>query len=1083
MRLLILGMHRSGTSAVGRLLVALGVPTAPEPSLIGSDPTNPYGHYEVRALTDFNDLLLADLGGHWSGPPEVTREAVERLGEAGRADEARALLAEHLPDDGWFWKDPRLCVLLPFWRGLVEPYATVVVYRHPAEVAASLERRNGLPLGYGAILWERYMRDVLVHADGATSFVLGYEQLVADPAAAVDPLHAFLTEHGLVTGPVPEAAAAAVDPQVRHHRRSGDGALSDAQVELLDILDRLDGEGGHDFPALGAPTPGADAAIAVRAVDGPLIDAGMHAQDEIGALLKEVDRLEGDLAEAHSTAQAHVDRLQRELEGTRKRAQAEIDRLESEQRDLHTRAKALLAALHQERTTVSSLTDEVAHLRAAKAAAEVASAEAQAQATVLQQAIDTETSSTAYRAVRTLRSGVNKALPEGTRRRRAYTATVAGVVGAGQRLRSAGTVRSPALPAVVLADPPDPAAAVVIPVYGQRDTTHRCLESIARAGGTPMQRVVVVDDASPDDTPEYLAGCSGLHVVTNSSNQGFLRSTNAGVAASGDSPFVVLLNNDTEVTPGWLEALLAPFEDPSVGAVGAKLVYPDGRLQEAGSIVWRDGTGWNYGRGDDPARYPYGHVREVDYCSAACLAVRRDLWDRLGGFDERFVPAYYEDTDLCFAIRQAGYRVVYQPAAVVVHHEGVSHGTDTDTGGKANQVRNRDTFVAKWAPQLALQHPPDPANVGRASDRRTGPSVLVVDNQVPAPDRDSGSLRMSLILRMLVELGWRVRFLPMNRFVHPPYGERLQQMGIEVVHGPVENETYLDEIGTNLDLVVLSRPLVALNALQAVREGAHQAIVVYDMVDFHGLRAERGHSVGAHGGAADAAEAVSELECTLVRHTDATFAISERERDLVAALEPAARILTLPNVHDAPPSAAAFGERHGLLFVGSWHHPPNRDAIAHLVNDLMPLLRDELAGVELLIAGSDVPPDLGAAPDVRVLGWLPDLGQVFDRVRLSVAPLRYGAGLKGKVGDSLVRGVPVVTTSIGAEGFEPADDFGLVVADDPAGFCAAVAGLYRDEERWTACADAGRAAVLAAYGYDAVRDKLAGALAALVGER
>ena len=1048
--------------------------------MIGSDASNPYGHYEVRALTDFNDRLLADLDGHWSGPPEVTPEAVERLDALGRTAEARALLAEHLGEDGWFWKDPRLCVLLPFWAPLVQSYAAVVVYRHPSEVAASLNRRNGLPLGYGALLWERYMRDVLVHGDGATSFVLGYEQLVADPAAAVGPLHAFLAERGLVRGPVPEAAAAAVDPEVRHHRRSGDGTLSDAQAELLGVLDRLDMTGGQDFPAPGPPTPGADAAIAIRAVDGPLIDDREHAYEVVDWLRREIDRLEGDLAVAHSTAHGHVDRLQHELEGTQKRAQAEIDRLEGEQADLYSRIAALESSLHQERTTVASLTDHIEHMRAGVAAAEMASAEWRAQALMLQQAIDAESGSTAYRAVRSLRSGVNKALPAGTRRRRAYSGSIAGLAIAAERMRGAKPNRSPARPAVALADPTDVAATVVIPVYGQRDTTHRCLESVARAGGDVAQRVVVVDDASPDDTPEYLAGCSGLHVVTNSANQGFLRSTNAGVTASGDSPFVVLLNNDTEVTPGWLDALLAPFEDPSVGAVGARLLYPDGRLQEAGSIVWSDGSGWNYGRGDDPHRYPYGHVREVDYCSAACLAVRRELWDRLGGFDERFAPAYYEDTDLCFAIRQAGFRVLYQPAAVVVHDEGVSHGTDEESGGKANQVRNRGAFVDKWAPQLALQHPPDPARVRRASDRRTGPSVLVVDNQVPAPDRDSGSLRMSLLLQMLAELGWRVRLLPMNRFLHASYGEHLQQMGIEVVHGSVENEAYLDEVGADLDLVVLSRPIVAVNTLQAVRERAPAAVVVYDMVDFHGLRAERGHSVGAQG---SAAEAVSELERTLVRHSDATFAISDRERDLMASLEPAARILTMPNVHDSPASTTAFGDRHGLLFVGSWHHPPNRDAIAHLVGDLMPLLREELPGVELLIAGSDVPADVGGAPDVRVLGWLPDLGEVFDRVRLSVAPLRYGAGLKGKVGDSLVRGVPVVTTSVGAEGFDAGDDFRLVVADDPAGFCAAVADLYRDEERWTACAKAGRAAVLDVYGYDAVRDRLAAALAALVGQR
>ena len=163
----------------------------------------------------------------------------------------------------------------------------------------------------------------------------------------------------------------------------------------------------------------------------------------------------------------------------------------------------------------------------------------------------------------------------------------------------------------------------------------------------------------------------------------------------------MLLNNDTEPQPGWLEALLAIAErDPATGAVGAKLVYPDGRLQEAGGIVFADASGWNYGRGGDPNDPRFSFVREVDYCSAACLLVPRAVWDEVGGFDERYAPAYYEDTDLCFAVRERGLKVVYQPAAVIVHHEGATAGTDTATGFKQHQVTNRERFRAKWADAL-----------------------------------------------------------------------------------------------------------------------------------------------------------------------------------------------------------------------------------------------------------------------------------------------------------------------------------------------------------------------------------------------
>jgi glycosyltransferase involved in cell wall biosynthesis len=264
--------------------------------------------------------------------------------------------------------------------------------------------------------------------------------------------------------------------------------------------------------------------------------------------------------------------------------------------------------------------------------------------------------------------------------------------------------------------------------------------------------------------------------------------------------------------------------------------------------------------------------------------------------------------------------------------------------------------------------------------------------------------------------------------------------------------------------------------LQLVRERAPQAALVYDMVDAHGLREKRRSSLD--GGHIDlSAQALRELELLLVRHADMTLAISDDERDLMGGAAPGATIVTIPNVHDAPESPSTFAERAGLLFVGSWNHPPNRDAISHLIGELMPVVRARLPDVGLTIVGSDVPARIAEGEaGVEVLGWLPDLGEIFDRVRLSVAPLRYGAGLKGKVGDSLVRGVPVVTTSVGAEGFDAGSAQGLAVADRVDGFVDEIVNLYTDEDRWTQMARAGRAGTLAVYGYGAVRDRLADAL-------
>ena len=181
--------------------------------------------------------------------------------------------------------------------------------------------------------------------------------------------------------------------------------------------------------------------------------------------------------------------------------------------------------------------------------------------------------------------------------------------------------------------------------------------------------------------------------------------------------YVVLLNNDTEVTGDWLDALMRVFETrPDAGLVGSKLIYPDGSLQEAGGIVWQDGGAWNYGRGDDASRPAYNYVRETDYCSAASVMLPTELWKALGGFDLRYIPAYCEDSDLAFRVREAGYKVYVQPKSVVVHHEGKSNGTDTAAGIKHYQVLNHRKLVERWGAVFA-GHRPNGVDVFRARER------------------------------------------------------------------------------------------------------------------------------------------------------------------------------------------------------------------------------------------------------------------------------------------------------------------------------------------------------------------------------
>ncbi len=208
---------------------------------------------------------------------------------------------------------------------------------------------------------------------------------------------------------------------------------------------------------------------------------------------------------------------------------------------------------------------------------------------------------------------------------------------------------------------------VIIPVFNQLQFTQSSLASIQDNQADQSLEVIVVDDSSTDGTEETLPRIPGLVYLRNEENVGFVASCNRG-AAKARGNYLVFLNNDTVVTAGWLSALHETFQfEPHAGLVGSKLIYPDGRLQEAGGIIWRDGSGWNRGKFDDPEKPEYNFLREVDYCSAASLMIPRSLFHELGGFDPQYAPGYYEDTDIAFKVRSRGLKVLYQPLSQVIH--------------------------------------------------------------------------------------------------------------------------------------------------------------------------------------------------------------------------------------------------------------------------------------------------------------------------------------------------------------------------------------------------------------------------------
>jgi GT2 family glycosyltransferase/glycosyltransferase involved in cell wall biosynthesis len=602
---------------------------------------------------------------------------------------------------------------------------------------------------------------------------------------------------------------------------------------------------------------------------------------------------------------------------------------------------------------------------------------------------------------------------------------------------------------------PAPRASIVIPALNGFAHTYACLASIMERTGDVPYEVIVVDDGSTDQTRHLERVATGVRVIRFVQNRGFIAACNGG-AEEARGEFVVFVNNDVLVSQGWLAALLEPFGESggagtgAVGLVGAKLVYPDGRLQEAGGITFRDGSGWNYGRADDPDDPRYEFRCDAHYCSGACLAIPRELFRQLGGFDVRYTPMYYEDVDLAFAVRAAGRRVVYQPACLIVHAEGGTAGTDTGSGAKRYQVVNQAKFTAKWANEVGrLPAPNSDPDVARYRD--TGPHVLILDAYTPRPDHDAGSVRMLHLCHILRRLGCHVTFLPENLAYDGAYTRALQDAGVEALYQPYVRSVgdHLKRAGARYEVVIASRVHVAAAVIDAVRRYCPRARRVFDTVDLHFLREARRAAVagGRREGESDRLKA---RELAVARACDVTLVVSEAERDLLAREAPDLAVEVVSLIETPQPTTTPFAARSGILFVGNFQHPPNCDAVEDYLRRIHPIVRQRLPDATFTVIGDHVPDSLRRLADdgVRFTGPVPDLRPYFASARLSVAPLRYGAGIKGKVTTSLAFGVPVVTTTVGAEGIamRPGED--ALLADSPEAFAEAVVMLHSSPAVW-----------------------------------
>ena len=541
--------------------------------------------------------------------------------------------------------------------------------------------------------------------------------------------------------------------------------------------------------------------------------------------------------------------------------------------------------------------------------------------------------------------------------------------------------------------------------------------------------------------------------VRHATNLGFVRNCNA-TAAHARGRHVLFLNNDTQVLPGWLDELIGTLDaDPGIGMTGSKLIFPDGRLQECGAIVWRDGSAWNYGRLADPRRPEFCYLRDIDYVSGASIALRRELWQELGGFDELFVPAYAEDADLAFRIRARGLRTVVQPLSQLLHFEGISSGTDLGAGAKAYQVENLRKLHARWQDVLAT-HRANADSPELEKERSVSRRVLFIDHCTPTPREDAGSLVAMEIMQGFIANGCKVTFIPEDNFAHMGADTRaLQRQGIEAIYHPAYSRmpAFLAARDDPFDLVFLHRFGVGDAHMAALRRKYPQAKFVFLNADMHHLRELREAEVTGDAGLRAQALRTRERELRVVGQADVALVHSEFEFDLLRRELPQTQAVLFPLIHDPVDAVAPLAERNGVCFVGGFRHPPNADGIAWFVEESWPLVLARQPDAKLYVVGSHMTPQvraLGAHRGVEIVGFVEDLDAFLDRRRVSVAPLRYGAGAKGKVAESLAQGLPMVCTPVAAEGMQLTPGDNVLVGDDARSLAQHVATLLADDAAW-----------------------------------
>lgn len=610
-----------------------------------------------------------------------------------------------------------------------------------------------------------------------------------------------------------------------------------------------------------------------------------------------------------------------------------------------------------------------------------------------------------------------------------------------------------------------PIVSIIIPASNRFNYTYKCIKSIFKAEHTLSFEVIIINETFNKSlkllSKKYLNKYRNniLHMKKKDNN--IIKNFNkASKLCKGK--YLMFLSDFTKVYDKSITYLIKQLEqDEKIGLIGSKIIFSNKTLKEAGGIICNNGEKLSYGKGDDANKPEYNYIKEVDFISGISFITRKSLWEKFGGLDEKFIQISYADVDLAFSIRKYEYKVIYQPKSLIKNYDN-NFNKEKDLNDLENINKNK--FIEKWKDELKYQSNENDIYIAR--DRSYNKSmILVIDRYVPNFDKDAGGRFCYMYLNIFKEIGLKVTFLGDNLKIMEPYTSILQQKGIEVLYGNSYKkdkfETWLKNNIKYYKYIYLQRPAIAEKYFDLIKKN-YSGKILYFPHDLHFIRLSREFNISHNITTYELSKMMEKMERDIFNKVDIIHVVGSYEYNILKKEYKNKTIRNIPlYIYDKQITNIEkdFSKRKNLIFVGGFEHAPNVDAILWFSKEIYPKIIQKFPNIKLHIISSKVPETIKKlnSTNIDIKGFLNDkeLYSIYQKCRLAIAPLRYGAGVKGKVIEAAYNQIPMVTTTIGGEGIDKSTG-AFIIEDNPKKMAELISNLYIDYTKLKQMSDSGK---------------------------